>query len=98
MSSCLRIPVAPATVMSLAICVSFWMLISFSVVMLSPSPGRRGACGGCSGAAGWAASAAGVVGGASDADSPFAVRGGAGRLGLLDMGVLQHEMECLVSE
>jgi hypothetical protein len=84
--------------MSLAICVSFWMLMSFSVVMLSPSPGRRGAGGGCSGAAGWAASAPGAVGGVSDAGSPFAVRGGAGRLGLLAMDVLQHEMDCLVSE
>src|SRR5437016_1819825 len=36
-------PVAPATFMSLAICVSFWMLMSFRSVMFSPSPGRRGA-------------------------------------------------------
>ena len=34
--SCLRIPVAPATARSLAIWVSFWMLISFSSVMFSP--------------------------------------------------------------
>src|SRR5512132_4676890 len=41
-SSCFRIPVAPATLRSLAIWVSFWMLMSFSSPMLRPSPGRRG--------------------------------------------------------
>ena len=40
-SSCLRMPVAPATVRSLAICVSFWMLMSFRSVMFSPD--RRAA-------------------------------------------------------
>ena len=33
-------PVAPATFRSLAIWVSFWMLISFSSAMFSPSPDR----------------------------------------------------------
>src|SRR5947208_15402073 len=43
MRSCLRIPVAPPTDRSFAICVSFWMLMSFRSVMRRPS--RRDACG-----------------------------------------------------
>src|SRR3954447_20653459 len=49
-SSCLRIPVAPPTDRSFAICVSFWMLMSFRSVMRRPS--RRDACGCCDCAAG----------------------------------------------
>ena len=37
-SSCLRMPVAPATVRSLAICVSCWMLLSLRSLMSSPRP------------------------------------------------------------
>ena len=37
MTSCLRMPVAPGTFMSFAICVSFWMLMSFRSVMFKPA-------------------------------------------------------------
>ena len=39
-SSCLRMPVAPATLRSFAIWVSCWMLLSFSSVMFRPWPRR----------------------------------------------------------
>ena len=47
-SSCLRMPVAPATFRSLATWVSFWMLMSFRSLMLRPARAavRRGGRGG----------------------------------------------------
>src|SRR5579859_348152 len=77
-SSCLRMPVAPPTVRSFAIWVSFWMLMSFRSVMFSrcacPCPGAcPGACpgvapawGGC-GAAGADAGAEAAAFGCSGA-------------------------------
>src|SRR3954471_12250476 len=65
-SSCLSIPVAPATDRSFAIWVSFWMLMSFRSVMLSPRGGGAGFGG--SGFGGSAATAeAGAVGSAAAA-------------------------------
>ncbi len=62
MSSCFRIPVAPATLRSFATWVSFWMLISFSSEMLSPSPpffwGSGAGLGASPAGAGWGAAAA----------------------------------------
>src|SRR4051812_34573931 len=100
-SSCLRMPVAPPTFRSLAICVSFWMLMSFRSVMF-----RRLAVGSEAAGAGAGAVAVLVVGAdvAGVADSGVAVAAGAGascwsedplpprapgRLGLLGMNALR---------
>src|SRR5687768_13446542 len=92
-------PVAPATVMSLAIWVSFWMLMSFRSVMLRP--GGRPLCGDGFGiSAGGACSAAAVLSGCALArvasvalpavsSGSLAVRAGAGRLCWVGMGMLR---------
>src|SRR3954463_6382240 len=96
-SSCLRIPVAPPTVRSLAICVSFWMLMSFRSVMFSRGCAGAGAGAGAGGgdggadrgASGTAAVSVGVA--ASGVVVPLPVRPDAERLGLLGMGNLEEE-------
>ena len=67
-SSCLRIPVAPATLRSLATWVSFAMLMSLSSLMLSELPRREDALGlaDFEGAGLAGASAVAVASGASD--------------------------------
>ena len=68
-SSCFRMPVAPATFRSLAICVSLAMLMSLSSPMFSVSAVRRGASLARRGAAGFTAS---VAAAASTAPAPAA--------------------------
>ena len=83
-SSCLRMPVAPATVMSLAIWVSFWMLMSFRSVMFNPG-GRPACCGFCV-SLGWDSVAVAVSAGAFVSGS-LVVRAGAWRLWWVGMCV-----------
>src|SRR3954467_13068791 len=91
-SSCLRIPVAPPTVRSLAIWVSFWMLISFRSVMFNRCCAGGGADGGGGAGLGGSGMAAVSAGGAaSGVVVPLPVRPGAERLGLLGMENLEEE-------
>src|SRR5947209_2422573 len=99
-SSCLRIPVAPATARSFAICVSFWMLMSFRSVMFRRCCGPAAGCGGCGCAAGGDAGfggsgvalAVGVGVAASGAVAPLPVRPGPGRFVVLGMGILEDQV------
>src|SRR5579871_2133590 len=86
-SSCLRMPVAPPTLRSFAICVSFWMLMSLRSVMLSRFGG--GGASGPGAAAGADVGFSGVAvaagaGGSCALEAPLPLRA-EWRLGLLGM-------------